>query len=37
MSGVPSINRTSQFQKLPIMIGITMKKTMTKVWAVTMT
>jgi hypothetical protein len=37
MSGAPSINGTSQFPKPPIMIGITMKKIMTKVWAVTMT
>jgi len=36
-SGAPSISSTSQFPKPPIMIGITMKKTMTKAWAVTMT
>jgi hypothetical protein len=36
-SGAPSINGTSQFPKPPIMIGITMKKFMTKAWAVIMT
>jgi len=35
MSGAASISGTSQFPKPPIMIGITMKKTMTKAWAVT--
>jgi len=37
MSDAPSINVTNQFPKPPIMIGITMKKIMTKAWAVTMT
>jgi hypothetical protein len=35
MSGAPSINGTSQFPNPPIMIGITMKKIITKAWAVT--
>ena len=30
MSGAPSISGTSQFPNPPIMIGITMKKIMTK-------
>lgn len=37
ISGAPSISGTNQFPKPPIMIGITMKKIMTKAWAVTMT
>ena len=37
MSGAPSISGTNQFPKPPIMIGITMKKIITKAWAVTMT
>ena len=37
MSGAPSISGTSQFPKPPIMIGITMKKIITKACAVTMT
>jgi hypothetical protein len=37
MSGAPSIKGTNQFPKPPIMIGITMKKIITKAWAVTMT
>lgn len=37
MSGAPSISGTNQFPKPPIMIGITIKKIMTKAWAVTMT
>jgi len=37
VSGAPSINGTYQFQNPPIMIGITMKKIITKAWAVTMT
>jgi len=37
MSGVPSNNATGQFPKPPIIIGITIKKIMTKVWTVTMT
>jgi hypothetical protein len=37
MSGAPSINGTSQFPNPPIIIGITMKKIITKAWAVTMT
>ena len=32
--GAPSINSTNQFRKPPIMIGITMKKIITKTWAV---
>jgi hypothetical protein len=31
MSGAPSINGTSQFLNPPIIIGITMKKIITKV------
>ena len=34
MSGAPNISGTSQFPKPPIIIGITMKKIMTKAWAV---
>jgi len=37
MYGAPSINGTNQFRNPPIIIGITMKKIMTKAWAVTMT
>lgn len=37
MSGAPIIRGTSQFPKPPIMIGMTMKKIMTKAWAVTTT
>lgn len=37
MSGAPIIRGTSQFPKPPIIIGITMKKIITKAWAVTMT
>lgn len=37
MSGAPIISGTSQFPKPPIIIGITMKKIITKAWAVTIT
>lgn len=37
MSGAPSIRGSSQFPKPPIMIGITIKKIITKACAVTMT
>ena len=37
MSGAPSINGTNQIRKPPIMIGITIKKIITKAWAVAMT
>lgn len=37
MSGAPIIRGTSQFPNPPIMIGITMKKIITKAWAVTTT
>ena len=37
ISGEPNINGTSQFPKHPIRIGITMKKIITKAWAVTTT
>lgn len=37
MSGAPIIRGTSQFPKPPIMIGITIKKIITKAWAVTIT
>lgn len=37
MSGAPSIKGTNQFPNPPIMIGITMKKIITKACAVTMT
>lgn len=37
MSGAPIIRGTSQFPNPPIMMGITMKKIITKAWAVTMT
>lgn len=37
MSGAPIMSGTSQFPKPPIMIGITMKKIITKACAVTIT
>jgi hypothetical protein len=37
ISGAPSINGTNHFSKRPIMIGITIKKIITKAWAVTIT
>jgi hypothetical protein len=37
MSGAPSVSGTNQFPNPPIIIGITMKKIVTKAWAVTMT
>lgn len=37
MSGAPIIKGTNQFPKPPIMIGITIKKIITKAWAVTIT
>ena len=37
MSGAPIISGTSQFPNPPIIIGITIKKIMTKAWAVTIT
>lgn len=37
MSGAPIIRGTSQFPKPPIITGITMKKIITKAWAVTIT
>lgn len=37
MSGAPIINGTNQFPNPPIIIGITMKKIMTKACAVTTT
>jgi len=37
MSGAPSISGISQLPKPPIMIGMTIKKIMTKAWAVTIT
>lgn len=37
MSGAPIISGTSQFPKPPIITGITMKKIITKAWAVTIT
>lgn len=37
MSGAPIISGTSQLPNPPIMIGITMKKIITKAWAVTIT
>lgn len=37
MSGAPIINGTSQLPKPPIITGITIKKIITKAWAVTMT
>lgn len=37
MSGAPIIRGISQFPKPPIMMGMTIKKIITKAWAVTMT
>lgn len=37
ISGEPIINGTNQFPNPPIRIGITIKKIMTKAWAVTTT
>ena len=37
ISGAPNISGTNQFPNPPIMIGITMKKIITKAWVVTMT
>lgn len=37
MSGAPIIRGTSQFPNPPIMMGITIKKIITKAWAVTIT
>lgn len=37
ISGAPNIRGTSQFPNPPIMIGITIKKIITKAWAVTTT
>jgi len=37
ISGAPSIRGTNQFPKPTIIIGITIKKIITKAWAVTMT
>jgi len=37
ISGMPNIRGTSQLPKPPTAIGITMKKIMTKAWAVTTT
>lgn len=37
ISGAPSIRGTSQFPNPPIIIGITIKKIITKAWAVTIT
>lgn len=37
ISGAPIIRGTSQLPNPPIMIGITMKKIITKAWAVTIT
>lgn len=37
MSGAPIMSGTSQFPNPPIMIGITIKKIITKAWAVTIT
>lgn len=37
MSGAPIISGTNQFPNPPIMMGITMKKIITKAWAVTIT
>lgn len=37
ISGAPIISGTNQFPNPPIIIGITMKKIMTKAWAVTIT
>lgn len=37
MSGAPIISGTSQFPNPPIRTGITIKKIITKAWAVTIT
>jgi len=37
MSGAPNIRGINQFPNPPIRIGMTIKKIMTKAWAVTMT
>lgn len=37
MSGAPIISGTSQLPNPPIMMGITIKKIITKAWAVTIT
>jgi len=37
ISGAPSIKGTNQFPKPPIIMGITIKKIITKAWAVTIT
>lgn len=37
ISGAPNIKGTSQLPNPPIIIGMTMKKIITKAWAVTMT
>lgn len=37
ISGAPIIRGTNQFPNPPIMMGITMKKIITKAWAVTIT
>lgn len=37
MSGAPIISGINQFPKPPIMIGMTIKKIITKAWAVTIT
>jgi hypothetical protein len=37
ISGAPIISGTNQLPNPPIRIGITMKKIITKAWAVTMT
>ena len=37
MSGAPIMSGISQFPKPPIIMGITMKKIITKAWAVTIT
>lgn len=37
ISGAPIISGTNQFPKPPIMMGITIKKIITKAWAVTIT
>lgn len=37
ISGAPNIKGTNQFPNPPIMIGITIKKIITKAWAVTIT
>ena len=37
ISGAPNIKGTNQFPNPPTMIGITIKKIITKAWAVTIT